>query len=98
MPINKNVHWYLAIICYPYLMEPVFDETIADDTRKEAESKSNRTSISNLEDFSPSPASSKSKNDADSNSQEDSADEADPEDSNDNLSSFKDDGRACLKM
>lgn len=25
IPINKNNHWYLAIICYPYLNEPHYE-------------------------------------------------------------------------
>lgn len=33
MPINKNVHWYLAIICYPNLIEPVFSPP-GDDPNK----------------------------------------------------------------
>ena len=31
MPINKNAHWYLAIICYPYLAEPVFKDVITHE-------------------------------------------------------------------
>lgn len=27
VPINKNAHWNLAIICYPGLIEPVYEET-----------------------------------------------------------------------
>jgi hypothetical protein len=26
IPINKNVHWYLAIVCFPYLTEPIYEE------------------------------------------------------------------------
>lgn len=25
IPINKNAHWYIAIICYPNLREPVYE-------------------------------------------------------------------------
>ena len=32
MPINKNAHWNLAIICYPYLREPVYRDASSNDS------------------------------------------------------------------
>ena len=42
VPINKNAHWYLAIVCYPYLTKPVYaeDAVIAMDSDAIASSES----------------------------------------------------------
>ena len=35
VPINKNSHWYLAIICFPYLTEAEFVQEKKDDLTAE---------------------------------------------------------------
>lgn len=85
IPINKNVHWYLAIVCYPYLKEPVYLENskVNSDREKYKEhNKQKKLKLSEeieLESIS---------NDLSSN------DEAEEEDSKD---SFIEDERVCIK-
>lgn len=42
IPINKNNHWYLAIICYPYLDEPQYqkNEVTSENLKENAGSNS----------------------------------------------------------
>ena len=35
VPINKNAHWYLAIICYPYLSDPQYATATANIEKEE---------------------------------------------------------------
>ncbi|CAF0798384.1 unnamed protein product, partial [Brachionus calyciflorus] len=94
IPINKNVHWYLAIVCYPYLTEPIYAEKadVKISVKKEIETNNEKTE--NVE---------KSKSafdlhDIDLYTKEsESADEADPEDSRDGFVDKKEENRICLK-
>ena len=50
VPINKSAHWYLAIICYPYLLEPVYEkvektENIDESSNLTRESRSPATTV-----------------------------------------------------
>lgn len=85
IPINKNVHWYLAIVCYPYLKEPVYLENSKVNYEREKNNETNRQKQlkrSEEIDFELIP------NDLSSN------DEAEEEDSKD---SFIEDERVCIK-
>ena len=33
VPIIKNAHWYLAIVCYPYLSQPVYRDKVDEKDR-----------------------------------------------------------------
>ncbi len=59
IPINKNAHWYLAIVCFPYLNEAVFendkDSIISSDNgssqmeTEDADKNSNNSGSSDTE-------------------------------------------------
>lgn len=46
VPINKDNHWYLAIICYPYLTKPVYKVNPDDRNIKQKSSSSTESSQS----------------------------------------------------
>ena len=48
VPINKKYHWYLAIICYPYLLQPDFEKV--GDTGED-ENKSEDSQLSKWSDL-----------------------------------------------
>lgn len=85
IPINKNVHWYLAIVCYPYLKEPVYQENSKINAEREKKKDSLKHKLfknSKETEFELIP------DDLSSN------DEAEAEDSKDG---FVEDERICLK-
>lgn len=82
IPINKNAHWYLAIVCYPYLKEPVYQENSMIEQEKKKEPLKQKLLKFNDSEFELIP------DDLSSN------DEAEAEDSKDG---FVEDERICLK-
>jgi sentrin-specific protease 7 len=102
VPINKNAHWYLAIICYPYLLEPEFEgEQI--DTCKQEESISKNDEIDDIENESkleakrPKLASNEEMEKINDQEPIESIDEADEDDLTDNIDLIENDPRLCKK-
>ena len=111
VPINKNAHWYLAIICYPYLAEPVFKDAIKHENSFNDENCSNepakltnqetKESNSSVKNFYKNPKQVDTEN---LKLDSDSADEADEADDDDNDYSHvftklnKNANKVCVKM
>ncbi len=102
VPINKSSHWYLAIICYPYLDEPIYD--IHDDTVSsknsfrhdfddEEDSRSTMISDSAIRDKARESSTSTAATEV-----VDSADEAEDDEEEEELHSAKSKIKPCSKM
>ena len=101
VPINKNAHWYLAIICYPYLLEPEFEgEQTEADTNEKSIVKNDEDELENeskLEAKRPKLTSSDEMDKINDQEPVESIDEADEDDHSDNTDTIENDTRLCKK-
>ncbi len=114
VPINKNSHWYLVIICYPYLAEPQYVDIPEKMDLTNSETMVSEKKLVNLDlneqksqqtESNPNANNKKKTEKKESKSltvdSDHSADEADEDDSNFSTSIFtsnKENNKTCSKM